>query len=153
PTGRHLRAVGARCRAPLALPARDARRAGRHPARPGTPALCDAAMSARHVNTPARVLVVDDDARYGEWLRHHLDVQFPLASVSMLNCSEFERWCTTFSGRDCDLLLLAAVFGSSPEDPQSPGLSLLRRLREQPAQRSEEHTAEVQSPGALVRRR
>src|SRR5439155_849406 len=33
----------------------------------------------------------------------------------------------------CDLLLLAAVFGSSPEDPQSPGLSLLRRLREQPA--------------------
>src|SRR5438874_2098951 len=90
-------------------------------------------MSARHLNTPARVLVVDDDVRYGEWLRHHLDVQFPLASVSMLNCSEFERWCTTFSGRDCDLLLLAAVFGSSPEDPQSPGLSLLRRLREQPA--------------------
>ena len=89
-------------------------------------------MSARHVSTPARVLVVDDDVRYGEWLRHHLDVLFPLASVSMLNCSEFERWCTTFSGRDCDLLLLAAVFGSSPEDPQSPGLSLLRRLREQP---------------------
>src|SRR5258708_11830452 len=51
----------------------------------------------------------------------------------MLNRSEFERWCTDCSGRDCDLLLLAAVFGSSPEDPQSPGLSLLRRLREQPA--------------------
>jgi len=87
----------------------------------------------KHSNTPARVLVVDDDVRYGEWLRHHLDVLFPRASVSMLNRSEFERWCTDFSGRDCDLLLLAAVFGSSPEDPQSPGLSLLRRLREQPA--------------------
>jgi DNA-binding NarL/FixJ family response regulator len=87
----------------------------------------------KHSNTPARVLVVDDDVRYGEWLRHHLDVLFPQASVSMLNRSEFERWCTDFSGRDCDLLLLAAVFGSSPEDPQSPGLSLLRRLREQPA--------------------
>jgi DNA-binding NarL/FixJ family response regulator len=79
------------------------------------------------------VLVVDDDVRYGEWLRHHLDVLLPQASVSMLNRSEFERWCTDCSGRDCDLLLLAAVFGSSPEDPQSPGLSLLRRLREQPA--------------------
>ncbi len=87
----------------------------------------------KHLNTPARVLVVDDDVRYGEWLRHHLDVLFPRASVSMLNRSEFERWCTDFSGRDCDLLLLAAVFGSSPEDPQSPGLSLLRRLRDQPA--------------------
>jgi DNA-binding NarL/FixJ family response regulator len=87
----------------------------------------------KHSDTPARVLVVDDDVRYGEWLRHHLDVLFPQASVSMLNRSEFERWCTDFSGRDCDLLMLAAVFGSSPEDPQSPGLSLLRRLREQPA--------------------
>jgi len=87
----------------------------------------------KHSNTPARVLVVDDDVRYGEWLRHHLDVLFPQASVSMLNRGEFERWCTDFSGRDCDLLMLSATFGSSPEDPQSPGLSLLRRLRDQPA--------------------
>ena len=85
------------------------------------------------MDTPARVLVVDDDVRYGEWLRHHLDALFPQASVSMLDRGEFERWCTQFSGRDCDLLLLSAVFGSSPEDPQSPGLSLLRRMREQPA--------------------
>jgi DNA-binding response OmpR family regulator len=90
-------------------------------------------MNARRISSPARVLVVDDDVRYGEWLRHHLDVLCPQASVSMLNRAEFERWCTTFSGRDCDLLLLAAMFGSSPEDPQSQGLSLLRRLRDQPA--------------------
>jgi DNA-binding response OmpR family regulator len=90
-------------------------------------------MNARRMSSPARVLVVDDDVHYGEWLRHHLDVLCPQASVSVLNRSEFERWCTTFSGRDCDLLLLAAMFGSSPEDPQSQGLSLLRRLRDQPA--------------------
>jgi DNA-binding NarL/FixJ family response regulator len=78
-------------------------------------------------------MVVDDDVRYGEWLRHHLDVLCPQASISMLNLSEFERWCTTVSGRDCDLLMLAASFGSSPEDPDSQGLTLLRRLREQPA--------------------
>ena len=79
------------------------------------------------------MLVVEDDVRYAEWLRHHLDVLCPRASVSLLNLAEFERWCTTFSGRDCDLLLLGCRFGASPEDPNSPGLSLLRRLRDQPA--------------------
>jgi DNA-binding NarL/FixJ family response regulator len=79
------------------------------------------------------MLVVEDDVRYAEWLRHHLDVLCPRASVSVLNLAEFERWCTTFSGRDCDLLLLACRFGSSPEDPNSPGLTLLRRLQNQPA--------------------
>src|SRR5207247_2911846 len=73
-----------------------------------------------------------DGGRYGEWLRHHLDVLRPHTSVSLLSRSEFELWCTTFSGRDCDLVLLAATFGSSPDDPQSQGLSLLRRLRAQP---------------------
>jgi DNA-binding response OmpR family regulator len=90
-------------------------------------------MSARRSAPPARVLVVDDDRRYGEWLRHHLDVLCPQASVSMLNLEEFQRWCTTFSGRDCDLLMLAAPFGASPEDPGAHGLTLLRRLRDQPA--------------------
>jgi eukaryotic-like serine/threonine-protein kinase len=90
-------------------------------------------MSARRSAPAARVLVVDDDHRYGEWLRHHLDVLCPQASVSMLNLEEFRRWCSTFSGRDCDLLMLAASFGVSPEDPGAQGLTLLRRLREQPA--------------------
>jgi DNA-binding response OmpR family regulator len=90
-------------------------------------------MSARRAPPPARVLVVDDDRRYCEWLRHHLDVLCPQASVSMLNLEEFQRWCTTFSGRDCDLLMLAAPFGASPEDPGAHGLTLLRRLRDQPA--------------------
>jgi DNA-binding response OmpR family regulator len=79
------------------------------------------------------MLIVEDDVRYAEWLRHHLDVLCPRASVSLLNRTEFEGWCSTFSGRDCDLLLLCCPFGTSPEDPNSPGLSLLRRLRDQPA--------------------
>ena len=90
-------------------------------------------MNARRSPPPARLLVVDDDRRYGEWLRHHLDVLCPEASVSMLNLEEFRRWCSTFSGRDCDLLMLSASFGASPEDPAAQGLTLLRRLREQPA--------------------
>jgi len=90
-------------------------------------------VTARRNAPPARVLVVDDDVRYSEWLRHHLDVLCPQASVSVLNLAEFERWCTMFSGRDCDLLMLAANFGASPEDTAAQGLTLLRRLREQPA--------------------
>src|SRR6476646_8816409 len=35
--------------------------------------------------------------------------------------------------RYSDLLMLAANFGASPEDPGAHGLSLLRRLRDQPA--------------------
>ena len=90
-------------------------------------------MTADDNSTPARVLVVDDDVRYSEWLRHHLDVVCPQASVSLLNLGEFERWCSLFSGRDCDLLMLGATFGASPEDPAALGLTLLRRLRDQPA--------------------
>jgi len=76
-------------------------------------------MNAQRSLPPARVLVVDDDRRYCEWLRHHLDVLCPEASVSMLNLEEFQRWC--------------ASFGMSPEDPGAHGLTLLRRLRDQPA--------------------
>jgi DNA-binding NarL/FixJ family response regulator len=79
------------------------------------------------------MLVVEDDLRYAEWLRHHLDVLCPRSSVSVLNLAEFERWCANFSGRDCDLLLLGCRFGASPEDPSSSGLGMLRRLRDQPA--------------------
>jgi DNA-binding NarL/FixJ family response regulator len=79
---------------------------------------------------PARLLVVDQDARYGEWLKHHLGVLCPESPVSVLQLNDFERWSQDLSGRDCDVLMLAASFGSSPEDPKAQGLDLLRQLRE-----------------------
>jgi DNA-binding response OmpR family regulator len=81
---------------------------------------------------PARLLVVDQDARYGEWLKHHLGVLCPESPVSVLQITDFERWSEELSGRDCDVLMLAASFGSSPEDPKAQGLDLLRQLREKP---------------------
>lgn len=81
---------------------------------------------------PARLLVVDQDARYGEWLKHHLGVLCPESPVTVLQLCDFERWSRELSGRDCDVLMLAACFGNSPEDPKAQGLDLLRQLREKP---------------------
>ena len=86
-------------------------------------------MTTKHTHAPVRLLIVDNDARYGEWLRHHLGVLCPDGTASVLGHAEFERWCDLLSGRDCDILMLAASFGASPEDPRAHGLELLRKLR------------------------
>ena len=79
---------------------------------------------------PPRLLVVDQDTRYGEWLKHHLGVLCPESPIGLLNLGEFHRWSDALAGRDCDVLMLAASFGNSPEDPEARGLELLRQLRE-----------------------
>src|ERR1700733_349688 len=89
-------------------------------------------MMTKRSNMPARLLVVDRDTRYGEWLRHHLGVLCPDATVNVLNLTDFERWSEELTGRDCDVMMLSASFGSSPEDPLAQGLELLRQLREKP---------------------
>jgi serine/threonine protein kinase/CheY-like chemotaxis protein len=53
----------------------------------------------------ARILIVDRDPRYAEWL------------------------CESLTHDDCDLMLLTAGFGSSPEDSRAEGINLLRELR------------------------
>jgi DNA-binding response OmpR family regulator/predicted Ser/Thr protein kinase len=75
------------------------------------------------------MLVVDRDAKYREWLRLHLGILCPEATVGAVDLAEFEPWSTLVTGRECDVVLLAASFGSSPEDPQAHGLDLLRKLR------------------------
>jgi CheY-like chemotaxis protein len=56
----------------------------------------------------------------------------PDSSLTVINMTEFDRWLGLDSGRDCDIMLFTASFGSSPEDPQARGLELLRRLRVKP---------------------
>lgn len=86
-------------------------------------------MDSRRTGSPARVLVVDRDAKYREWLRLHLGILCPDATVGALDLAEFEPWSAMVSGRECDVLLLAASFGTGPDDQQAHGLHLLRRLR------------------------
>ena len=75
------------------------------------------------------MLVVDRDAKYREWLRLHLGILCPDATVGAIDLAEFEPWSAVVTGRECDVLLLSASFGESPEDPQAHGLQLLRGLR------------------------
>lgn len=77
----------------------------------------------------ARLLIVERDLRYGEWLRHHLGVLCPDVTVSLLDMRELLLRCDTLTHRDYDLLILSATFGTSPEDRADEGLDLLRQLR------------------------
>lgn len=76
-----------------------------------------------------KLLIVDRDPRYAEWLRHHLGILFPDAAVQTQIPSQFERSRESLTHDECDLLLLCASFGSSPEDPASVGLEMLRDFR------------------------
>ena len=89
-------------------------------------------MTAQRTTPPPRLLVVDDDSRYGKWLGYHLGVFCPDSSVSVLTHTEFESRCETDPGRETDIVLVTAFFGSSPEDPKARGLEQLRKLRMRP---------------------
>jgi len=80
-----------------------------------------------------RLLIVDRDPRYREWLLHHLGALCPEGSISALDAAQFERQMPALSRADYDVLVLVARFGSSPEDPTSEGLEWLRQLRDRAA--------------------
>jgi eukaryotic-like serine/threonine-protein kinase len=79
-----------------------------------------------------RILVVVRNTEYGEWLRHNLGAMCPDAIVSVLDTDWFRRAYQGLTRKDCTLLILAAPFGDTPEDPQSEGLGWLRDLRARP---------------------
>ena len=78
----------------------------------------------------ARLLVVDRDMRYREWLRNHLGALFPEGSITAIDGREFEARLEVLTRQDFDLVLFVAQFGYSPEDPRSEGLEWLRQLRD-----------------------
>jgi len=79
-----------------------------------------------------RLLVVDQDVQYREWLRHHLGALCPDAIINVVDLSQLERSLKALAPIECDLLMLGASFGTSPEDPQARGLEALRLLRSHP---------------------
>ena len=78
----------------------------------------------------ARLLIVDADAKYAEWLRNHLGIICTDADVRVMTPVEFEATREVLTYDNCDLVLLAASFGDSPEDAKAEGIRLLRTFRE-----------------------
>jgi ActR/RegA family two-component response regulator len=78
-----------------------------------------------------RILIIDDDARYGAWLTAHVGAVLPDAHVEFIDIPEFERRRAGVQYRDWDALLLAMNFGASVDDASAEGLGWLRRLRDQ----------------------
>lgn len=81
----------------------------------------------------ARLVIVDRDARYAEWLRHHLSIVYSDSNLTVLAYDEFERASEGLTYNDCELILLTASFGEHPEDPNAVGITLLRAFRARPA--------------------
>jgi eukaryotic-like serine/threonine-protein kinase len=77
----------------------------------------------------ARLLIVERDLRYGEWMRHHLSVLSPDATVSLLDMSELLLRFDSLTHRDFDLLILSAAFGESDDPQPAEGFDLLRQMR------------------------
>ena len=77
----------------------------------------------------ARLLIVERDLRYGEWLRHHLAVLCPDATVTLLDMIELLLRYDSLTHRDYDLLILSAAFGASDDEQPAEGFDLLRQLR------------------------
>jgi DNA-binding response OmpR family regulator len=78
----------------------------------------------------ARLMIVDRDAHYREWLRNHLGVLFPDGAITAIDAREFESRLETLTRQDFHLVMFVAQFGYSPEDPHSEGLEWLRLLRD-----------------------
>ena len=85
---------------------------------------------AKRTRMPSRLLVVDRDAQYGVWLCHHLEALCPDATVSSVHLPELEQLGDVLSGRECDVLMLSAPFGSGPEAERLRVLGVLRSLRD-----------------------
>ena len=77
----------------------------------------------------ARLIIVEPDTKYAEWLRNHLGVLLSDATVRVMNPEQFEEASTTLTYDECELLLLTASFGDHPEDPKAEGINQLRAFR------------------------
>ncbi len=80
-------------------------------------------------SAPTRILVVDRDVKYREWLRLHLGILYPEAAIGSLDPTELESLNGHEGGRACDALVLSADFGSGSDEVRSEGLTLVRALR------------------------
>jgi DNA-binding response OmpR family regulator len=72
-----------------------------------------------------RLLLVIEERQLRDWLRHHLDILWPDASLDDMPPEHFQSRLHELPLRDIDLIVLGADCGDAESDPDS-GLDLLR---------------------------
>ena len=87
-------------------------------------------VESRHMPSAAiRLLIVERDTKYREWLRLHLAILYPQAAIGVLDPDDASAMAGLKTGRACEGLFLAADFGSEAEPGESEGVKLVRALR------------------------
>jgi serine/threonine protein kinase len=74
-----------------------------------------------------RVLIVGAERELRTWLRHHIEILWPDATVLEMELSDLELRAPGLTTRHLDLIALSAQCGEAPEEP-SAGLEPLRLL-------------------------
>jgi DNA-binding response OmpR family regulator len=72
-----------------------------------------------------RILLVIEERELRDWLRHHLDILWPDATVEDTLPVQFEGALRDMALREIDLIVLSTIFGATEADPDT-SLDLLR---------------------------
>jgi len=80
-------------------------------------------MNAQATN--ARLLIVGAERDLRTWLRHHIEILWPDATVEEMEPTELPPRAAHLTTKSFDLIVLGAQCGEAPEDPAS-GLEALR---------------------------
>jgi tRNA A-37 threonylcarbamoyl transferase component Bud32/DNA-binding response OmpR family regulator len=84
------------------------------------------------VTRAQRFLIVENDTKYAEWLRHAVGAGWPSGSIVLMDWTSFARVRTAMTVRDYDIVMLSLVFDEGIEEPTTDSFEWIRKLRSQP---------------------
>src|SRR6187402_1371066 len=81
---------------------------------------------------PQKFLIVENDAKYAQWVQHAVSAGWPDDSLVIMDWTSFGRVRTAMTMRDYDIVMLALSFDEGIEEPTTDAFDWIRKLRSQP---------------------